>query len=123
MKDAVDLTSDHCHKFIFMPHSSNCPSYYFPATTNLENGLVQKSDVDSLIEASLFAMGVVLVILLVFSFFQIFLSGLFPAVGLRSARRQDEDTVSLLSNFLFTLNNRYLVYSKTHFVRSISIFS
>ena len=92
-----------------MPHSSNCPSY-FPATTNLENGLVQKSDVTSLIEASLFAMGVVLVILLVFSFFQMFLSGLFPAVGLRSAQRQDEDTMSLLSNFLFPLNNRSRVW-------------
>jgi len=70
-------------------------------TTNLENGSVQKSDVNSLIEASLFAMGVVLVILLIFSFFQMFLSGLFPS----TARRQDEDTVSLLSNFLFTLTN------------------
>lgn len=89
----------------------------------MENSSVQKSDVDSLIEASLFAMGVVLAILLVFSFIQMFLSGLFPAVGLRSAQRQDEDTMSLLSNFLFTLNNRYLVYSKTHLVRSISIFN
>lgn len=78
-------------------------------TTESDNGVVQRTDgVLYLIEASLFAAGVVLVILLVSSFFQIFLSGIFPSVGLRSAQRQEEDP-ALLSNFLSILDNRYLV--------------
>lgn len=75
-------------------------------TTNSDNGEVQRTDgLLYLIEASLFAAGVVLVILLISSFFQIFLSGIFPAIGLRSAQRQEEDP-SLLSNFLSSLDNR-----------------
>ena len=67
-----------------------------------------KSDLLNLLEGSLFAIAMVLIILQVGHFIQIFLSGIFAAPG-RSARRQEED-LPLLSNFLSSLNNRYLEY-------------
>ena len=100
--DAIDETSEDEINCTFLPFF-----FYFPATTNSDNGSVQRTDLTYLIEASLFAMGVVLVILGVLSFFQIF--GLFPSFDMRSVQRQDEDP-SLLFNFLSNLDNRYLVY-------------
>ena len=102
--DAIDETSEDEINCTFLPFF-----LFFPATTNSDNGSVQRTDLTYLIEASLFAMGVVLVILGAFSFSQIFLSGVFPSFDLRSAQRQGEDP-SLLSNFLSNLDNRYLVY-------------
>ena len=107
--NAADHHLRRCHKLHLFTISLNC-LYYFPATTNLDTGLVQRTDAEShLVEVGLSVIGVVLVVLGVSSFFQIFLSGLFPAIGLRSAQREDEDS-SLLSNFLSNLDNRYLVY-------------